>query len=72
MVPGRESLVPARVKAFLKLQARLALHEAVDDYSRTSRAALWAPDAAGHHLAMGVLFDTGKFEFLLAPDHGAT
>ena len=34
MVPGRESLVPARVKAFLKLQARLALQEAVDDYSQ--------------------------------------
>ena len=33
LVPGRESLVPARVKAFLKLQARLALQEAVDNYS---------------------------------------
>ena len=33
LVPGRESLVPARVKAFLKLQARLALQEAVDHYS---------------------------------------
>ena len=33
LVPGRESLVPARVKAFLKLQARLALQEAVDRFS---------------------------------------
>ena len=33
LVPGNESLVPARVKAFLKLQARFALHEAVDHYS---------------------------------------
>ena len=34
LVPGRESLVAARVKAFLKLQARLALQEAVDHYSQ--------------------------------------
>ena len=34
LVPGRESLVPARVKAFLKLQARLALQEAVVHYSK--------------------------------------
>ena len=33
LVPGHESLVPARVKAFLKLQARFALHEAVNHYS---------------------------------------
>ena len=37
LVPGGRSLVPARVKAFLKLQARLALYEAVDDYAKRLR-----------------------------------